>query len=444
LAIRGILYSKIKLSGSKEVIQATVKFLKLEKWESLSNSLYLELNGILSSALLDEADRLRNQGLISDAGRLLSEHGELFKDLPERDRILRDGAYFYGIAGQWRQAEIGASKYQLLGGKKFAGDMQYLLARAREYQLKIKDSAYAYYTLAKEFPTHLKSTLALDRAESLAAAEGLRELSIEISLLRANKTPRPQDKIRYLDEAIRQNLARSDFSQAEKLARYRLRLSETPTEKFRSRAKLAQIAYLSGDEQEGLDELKIIDQQINTSRGRIPRQDYADLAGQINLLRGNHFKNLFDDYRLEGDTGTTQARIDGKSSLFSALSQHYDTVIARGTPLQAAEARFYIGNAAETFSNEIAGIPIKGEPTSFKATSRNRSTVQRLQDLAQKYYSDNVLLSRQNPQLYAQSEWVKKSASRINFERSKGVEQKFQDMTPIASQEGIISQWNVK
>ncbi len=444
LAMRGIIFTKIKTSGSKEVVETAGNFLKLENWKSLGQNLYLEMNGVLSTALLNEAERLRSQGQITEAGSLLTDHGSRFPDLPDLERIQRDGAYYYAVSGHWRFAEIGAQKYLESPSKQYRADMQYLLARSAEYQLKIKDAATNYFKLARDFPSHTKSKIALDRSESLAAAEGLTDLSIEIALFRSAKTGIRSEKLKTLDQAISLNIDSGNYNQAEKIARSRLRSSDSLAEKLTSRLMLAEISYLAGTRQEALDELKILDQQVRTNRNRLPRTDFSVLIGKINLLRGRDVQSKFNDYRIDANPDQLAARINTKSQLFAALARNFDTVIAMGTIAQASEARFYVANAAESLANEISGVPIKSQlPVTLKTANRNRSTIERLQNLAQQYYSQNILLSRQNPPLYAGNEWIKKSAGRLNHEKSTSGEQKFLDMTPIASQGGQISQWNL-
>ena len=55
MAIRGLVFSKIKEGDSKELISTTKQYLNLENWDKLGSSLGQELRGVLSTAVNDTA-----------------------------------------------------------------------------------------------------------------------------------------------------------------------------------------------------------------------------------------------------------------------------------------------------------------------------------------------------------------------------------------------------
>jgi hypothetical protein len=444
LAIRGILYAKIKTSSPRDIIESAFNFLKLEQWSSMDPGLYLELNGTLSTALLAEADRLRSEGLVAEAGRLLTEIASVTPDLPEREKILRDGAYFFGIAGQWLQAEQSAIKYLNSRNKKFKDDMQYLLARATEYQLKVAESALAYFELAKNYPEHSKAAVSLDRAKTLADAESLEDLKLRIANLKLERSRNNDQKIRSIDDILEILIKQDLYNDAEKLARSRLRLSNNLEEKYRSRYKLATIAYLSGSKQDGLDELKILDRQVSDNKSKLKVEQYKILLGEINLFRAKHYQNAMQDINLN-TSSDTQRSINQKADLFAQSCQFYEKVIAQSDGALVAQARYEMAYTAESLANQIAGIYIRSElTTKLIARTRNKETIQRLHNLAQSQYAKNVLMSRQNPGSDGRSQWVLLSQSRLNSNPSQSVSSEYEDIPPIASYGGIISQWDTK
>lgn len=442
LAIRGILYAKTKTSSSREVIESAFRLLKLENLNFQDKSLYQEINGVLSAALQSEADRLKSQGSFMEAANVLTEITAACPDLPNRERMIRDGAYFYGIAGQWLRAERLASAYLKSDSKKFSADMQYLLARSTEYQLKISSSANDYFNLAKNYPEHPKSKVALERARTLAKAEELDDLSLAIAELMISRSNREENRFTHIDESINILLKQEKYDEAEKNGRLRLRLSSGTYEKFQSRYKLAEIAYLAGSKQESLDLLKILEKNIIDRKSKLKNLEYRDLIGKVNFLIGYHYKNLFYTINLNSSSDT-QTAINRKSAYFLESSRYFEKVISSGDPQLEPKARYEIASTAEDFSNEISGIYIRSERLSkIIAQSRNKATIQRLQKLAQAQYARNVILSRQKPDIYAKNEWILKSLNRLNDDKNKTSSPEYNEISPIASYGGLISQWN--
>jgi tetratricopeptide (TPR) repeat protein len=441
LAVRGMVFARMKTGSPGDVVEAARRFLKLEDWNTLGANLANEMRGVLSAAALDEGKRLNGSGKVQDAGQMLTQVAEEFPELPDRDRIWRDGAYMLAIAGDWGRAQKAAENYFAAGMLKNRADMTYLLARAHEYQLKLLDAAKKYFELGEKYPSHTRAGTSLTRAEKLALAEGDYALAAQAAAVQAEHAKRKSERLAHYARAVEYLDKADDPEKATSIAKRRLRASDTAGERIKSRLLLARATYKSGSEQEALDEITIISKDIDRQRAKLEPQEYAALAGETHFLLGEEARRKFEDFRIAERGGDAVA---AKSRLFEELVASYDRAAAAGDPKWATQSRFLLAGAAESFADEVAGEPARtGQATNSKTKSRYESTVDRLRALAKKYYSTNVLAARKDPARYRDDEWVKKSSLRLTGEASDLPESRHRDVIPTAARDDLPSDWSL-
>jgi hypothetical protein len=204
------------------------------------------------------------------------------------------------------------------------------------------------------------------------------------------------------------------------------------------------MTYKSGSEQEGLDDLQILAKKLDKERAKLSAADYAAIAGETHVLLGDEARRRFDDFRLAERGGTLNSNIALKSRYFEELSSQYDRAAAAGDPRWASEARYQLATSAEAFADEIAAVPAQtGEAVTLKSQNRYNATIQRLQALARKYHSTNVLVARRDPARYQDSEWVKKSSLRISGEMSANPDAHHKELMPASYTPSLPSDWSL-
>ncbi len=410
IAIRGLVFAKIRSGSTPDVIETVSNFLKLEPRSEPLGTLRKELLGVLHSATADESTRLAKKGSSELAGTLLLQVVSDFADIPNRDQMWRDGAYFLAISGNWGRAQASAENYLKVKQKRFDGDMRYLLARAHEYQLRFGEAVKAYINLAEKHPTHARAVASLERAEKLALADNNYVLAGRASELRANLERRHGAQMSSLETAINFYTLGGQMKKAMSAAERRRASSKTIADKLEAELLVAQVRYQSGDKQVAIDDLDTLAKQIERSKLELGRA-YQRLAAETNMLLGEHAIKDFRDIRIDESTPKASAKVEKKSSLFSELASRFDKVSSLEHAELSPKARFLVAQSASDFADEINSIPTRtGEPTSLRTQTRFNQNVTRLRDLAQKYHGNNLLAKQRNPNIYNRNEWISRSA----------------------------------
>jgi hypothetical protein len=322
--------------------------------------------------------------------------------------------------------------------------MIYVLGRSQEYQLRLHDAAKNYLELAERFPNHPRSKTSVERAERLAVAEGDFALAARSANIEAERAPTEKERLAKYTRAAEYLDKDGEPSRALQTARKGQRASKTVAERMRAQILVARLNYKSGSEQEALDDLVVLGKQLEKSRGKMSAQEYGSLVGEVYVMLGDEARRQFNDFRIAERGDDVQKNVTQKTEYFANLVADYDRAAAGGDPRWSSEARFRIGEAAEALADEIAAVPARrGEQVTLKAQSRNNATIQRLQALSRKYHSSNVLTARQNPSLYQDNDWVKKSSLRINGETSASPKARHKDIMPTAVQNNLPSEWSL-
>ena len=154
--------------------------------------------------------------------------------------------------------------------------------------------------------------------------------------------------------------------------------------------------------------------------------------------------NQVSDFRIKERNGPVAGNIAQKSKYFEDLVQAYDRAAATGDPRWSTEARYQLATSAENFADEIAAIPTRGnEAVTTKSQNRYQATIDRLQAMAKKYHSTNVLSARKDPAKFKDNEFVKKSSLRIYGEVSDNPEARHKELMPASVQENMPLNWSL-
>ena len=413
IAIRGLVFAKLRTGEPKDVIESVSNFLKLEKTDTLGQNLQTELLGVLASASNDAASKLSKAGKTDDAGRLLLKVASDFPKVPGKEQIWRDGAYFVGISGDWSRAQSSAQDYLKEGNKKFAADMTYLLGRSQEYQMRFGDSAKTYINLSENFPAHVRSHVALQRAEQLALAEEDFKSAAHAANLRGHYSKSKSEKLAAYDTAVSYLITAGDHTRALAIAEQRKAASDSNRDKLEAELSLANVRYQSGEKQTAVDDLDSIDKQIERSKFDLG-DAYKRVSADANMRLGEHALGIFNEMRIEDSKKQLTTQIESKTKLFSELVTRFDKVASLDQTNLSPKARFLLGQAASDFADEISAIPPRsGEPTTLKSQTRFNQNLSRLKDMARKYHGNNILSKQRSPQSYAKNEWISRSAQAI-------------------------------
>jgi tetratricopeptide (TPR) repeat protein len=443
-AIRGLIFAAMKSGQTEKIVDTTRRFLNTENLQALGQDTRTELLGVLSSATLDEGKRLGDQGNVLEAGTLLTDIAQGYPQVPERDRMYRDGAYMLAIAGDWGRAEKASKGYFDAGLTKNRADMSYLLARSHEYQLRLKESAERYLELGEKYPNHSRAKTSLERAERLALAEGDYPIAAKAAELQGEQNKNSAERLKAFSRSVEYLEKTGDPSKALTIARRRLRASKTQFERLGSRVLMARLTYQAGSEQEALDEMEILSKQIEKSKSQISVEEYAELTGDVHIFLGNEEKHKFDDFSIMDRGPELDANIAQKSKYFEEMVLQFDQVAAKGTAARAAEARYKIAAAANALADEISSVGAKtNQNITFKKKSRYQSTTERLQGLSRRYFSANILAARKNPGAFRDNEWIKKSISNTSSDLSETPEKRYQEQLPASVSSNQITEWSL-
>jgi len=444
IAIRGLVFASMKNGSSSEVIQIAGKFLKLENWKSLGLNLGKELKGILSVAALDEGKRLNNKGDIQKAGALLTSIAKEFPDIPNRDKILRDGAYMLAISGNWEESQEAVEGYKKSGMTRNLGDIIYLEARAHEYQMQMGAAAKSYLELGEKFPKHSRARSSLESSEKLALAENDFVTAASASALLAERSAGTESRLQHYTRTVNYLEKAKAPKKALAIAQRRLKSSRTTSEIFSSEIMVARMMYLVGNEQEALDDLVLISKRIRQKREKLSKEQYGALTGEAYFLLGLEAKRKFDDFLISERSGGLTNNVKRKTKYFDDVAEYMDKSAAGGHTDWAPRARYYLASSAEDLADEIASAATKNsEQLGTSSTRRYSESVDRLQQLAKKYYSTNILVTRKEPGKYRDNIWIKRSRYRLGVETPAGKNQEFREELPTAFGIDMPSQWSL-
>jgi hypothetical protein len=399
--------------------------------------------GVLTTAANEEAATLSKKGNAEDASRLLLKISGDFADLPAREQLWRDGAYFAAISGNWAKAQSSAENYLKGGHAKFSGDMTYLLGRSHEYQLRFGEAVKHYLTLGEKYPNHGRSLAALERAEKLSTADDNFSAAAKAVEIRADRAKGHVEKLNLQDSAVSYLTLAGQFDAAMTVANQRKMMSKTTAEKLEAELSLAKVRYQSGEKQTAVDDMDSIALQVEKHKYDLG-DAYKRLAANVNMALGDHAADQLKELRIEDGKGDLNAQVDRKSRLFSEVVTRFDKVASLDQQDLSPKARFILAQSASQFADEISAIPARaGEPTTLKSQSRFNQNIARLREMANRYHGNNILAKQRAPQAYAKSEWIGRSALALSDSKNnQRDENRTTDQLSTATHSELPQQWS--
>ena len=446
MAIRGLVMAQMQGGASSQVVKLARRFLKLEDWESLGLSLGSELQGVLSTAALDEGNRLNKTGDVHAAGVLLIQISNEFPQIPQRDKIYRDGAYMLAIAGDWSGAQEAAKGYLKTNLNKNRGDVYYLLGRSNEFQMRFKDAAAAYLELGTRYPKHPRAATSLLRAKNLSLAENDYSSAAQASALYAQNHSKGASQLTSYEESIKYYSEADATDKALKQARKRRQLSKTRGEQLRSDLLVAKVMYDAGQESKSLAAMARIAARSRDSRQSIDSKTFQDTYGETNFFLGAEAEEQFNDFSVTGRRGSISDNLRIKTKYFEKLVTYFDRAALSGHPEWSTRARYQLAESCERFSDEVTAIDSQLKlDKKFGLANKLKlpASAKRLQMMAKKYYSSNLLARNKDPKRFKNSAWVKKSAIKLNGYTNTDVKVQRDHQLPEAAHLDLPHQWSL-
>lgn len=393
IAIRGMVLTKVNKGTSRDVMDLAMRYLKLENWDSMGTSLGSELKGVLSSAAVSEGERLNKEGNVLESGGLLVMTAQEFPDIPERDKIYRDGAYMLALGGDWSGARHAALRFLDEGRKNdVAGDMLYLKARADEFQMKFRPAVESYLALANQYPRHSRVKASLVRAENLAGTDENYDMAGRAAEKLGDLAGDNDAQVKAYQRSYQHFEQGGDHGSSARVAAKMNKKSNSTSLRLQSQLAEARSQFALGNEKDALASFARIARAADKERDRLDPKIYQSVAGEAYFLLGQEAEAQFRDYKLTRRSGKPQDNVNRKAAYFETLSQHYDKAIRTGHEDFAIKSRLRVAAAAQEFSEDLAELLTKYQDkmasSDYEKLSANKD---RLSSLAAKYKDANTL-----------------------------------------------------
>ncbi|MBF0440440.1 MAG: hypothetical protein HQK54_00900 [Oligoflexales bacterium] len=445
IAIRGILFAKIARNETSEIVGLTRKYLRLENWKDLGPSLANELKGMLSRATFDESDKLNNTGKVIEAGDLLLSVAREFPDIPERDKIYKNGAYLVAIGGDWNSAYKAAVDYLESPSNKDPADMLYLKAKAEEYQLRLPEAARTYLELGEKYPKHSKANKSLVRSEKLAVNEGEYVIAAEAADTLGDHEPKDSEKFNCYERAYKYYQEASQPEKQLTVAKKLSGITKTKAQTLRVKLLIASSMFKSGDEFGALGIYRDVSEKSSKTRGGLNNSDYSEIAGESNFYLGEESFRKFTDYNILERGGSIENNALQKIKYFEELVLNYDKSSKADHPIWSTRSNYRIGEASEFLADEIASLNVKvGKNHSETVRDKWTAKVNQLRKLAEVSYSKNITLKVKEPSVYKNNLWVKKSSIKLSGYLEISQKDKKEDQLPLSSGLNMPNTWSVE
>jgi hypothetical protein len=444
MAIRGLVMSKVKSGQPEAIINVTKRYLRLENWDKLGVSLGKELRGILATATTDASEKLNHKGRVVEAGHLLLDVVREFPKIPNYHSLFRDGAYMLAIGGEWNDARQAAENYLASPHQKVRGDMQYLQARAFEYQLRFKQAAIAYLDLARKFPRHSRSQSALTRAESLAKSESDLSTAAAAAYRAGQLLP---SRVKKLDAYLRSAeyySQDSQHSEALKAIKQANRHAQEPSEKMRCALVEARETYAQGQQALGLKRYKNLARMVKRHQDDLDAAVFRKVFGESTFKLGLESFEKFNDFDIFERSGGLKRNIEQKARYFESVVRQFEKTISVGHPEWSTRARYLTATAAETLSDNIAEARLKHQDSFSQRSDRQlQSHAKRLLTLSRQYHSQNLLQRQRKPRLYRHNQWINRSQVKLAGYLGRQQAQTNQEQMPFSLTRAIPYQWSL-
>ena len=441
MAIRGIVAIQIASNDYDANIKVVRRFVDLESSSEL-NDLRKDLLRILAEQVQKYINELNKKGEYKRSAELLVSELQVSNGLPGYEKAWRDAGYYYAMALDWKESLKVADDYLTTSLSQFRADMIYLKAKSLEYLLKFDDSAKSYVELARAYPDHPKSDIAAKRAFDLANSSD--DFSLAAKALKVNSDVRKSksDKVELLQRSADLSAKHGDYAAA--LNQYVSLASMTRNLDVKYRAELdAELArYKSGDESTSLSSIRKLLKKVVRDEDKMGRNNYRDIVSKGTLFLAQDTFEKFHGFGLASRSGDLTSNIKYKLQVFDELTDQLGVVLKLKSPDFLPKARFQLGLSAEALADEISAIRLSDYKLTEKAINNLTSQTQRLRTLARKYYTDNVNLASQRPDIYSDNTWIYQSKIKISTNLGKDLRELNDQVLPFSVSDDFPYRWS--
>ena len=411
-SIRGIVYAAVEEGDAKVIVDLAERFLKLEDWRELGSPLRNELLGVLATSTIDAGATFAKNGQMLDAGSRMLRSAELVTDLPQRDKIYRDGAYMLAVAGEWDSAMNAADRYLSDTKKKnYRGDLMYLRGRSLEFQMKFTESAKQYLEFAKAYPQSTKAQASLQRAEQLASADDEFGIAADAALHLNREAKLKHVKLAAIRRAVDYFIKGNETDAAITAAAEYRTLEGGPIGVVEEQLLVAKAYVAAGLWNRAEVAIKKASGGSLASNPQTEKSRLRGLSADIALIHLDimvaQFQQILADAARED--------LSLLNTKFADLERLANIAISTRIPRIVSEARYKAGAIAEHFADELAKISTE---TPFL------TQVEKMRMVAKRYHSDNALARMQEPSQYRDDRWSQLSTLKASsgIRNSKSVE----------------------
>ena len=442
LAIRGIVYSKIRSSSPREQLEIISSFLVMENWTRSRRILRNELRATLTQAVRDASDKLSSSGQPLAAANLIISICEKVKNFPQRDQLIRDSSYLYAIGSDWKSALKLANRYLSSKDYKYKGDLSYLKARSQEYLLDFNSSARSYLAMAKNYPQHRRSKVALRRSFTLSLSERNYDTAIDAKILLAKRTKSKFSKSQLYQEAAQLYANQNMLDKAYDTILLALKNANSPESNLTVRLERARLNYQIGRVSQSLKELKKISKEARLVKDKIGISNFEKIYGESNFLLASEKKIIFDQMNIDQDLKHTVESIHDKIQVFDEIQSRLYMSIRSQSPQWASKSRYTIAIAAESLRDQIRNF-IASNKIPKTMETKLIGIAKRFNIIAQKMFSQNLIARAKRPDQYKDNPWIKKSAIRVSGFKIPNLSIENHEYLPYTLSEVIPREWSL-
>jgi tetratricopeptide (TPR) repeat protein len=180
---------------------------------------------------------------------------------------------------------------------------------------------------------------------------------------------------------------------------------------------MAKILVSRGEEDEGIEKLKIIAQKIESNGLQDQGIELRDALAEAYLLVAKFSIEDFRAFTVPEDEGNKSEYISEKINLFSALSTQLEKCFELGSEKGSFEAQFIRAEMARELSELITSLLTRKESFADSKKDRLRSVAEGLMELSRSSHSKNALyvsrqnkFAKQNGSKVEENTWIRRSA----------------------------------
>ncbi|MFK7872968.1 MAG: hypothetical protein AB8C84_07320 [Oligoflexales bacterium] len=445
IAIQGLIYSNLERKNYLNLITICERFLRFEKWGQKNKNLQKELYQILAATLSKQNKIDMKNGQYKKSAERLHAILNEFKGIPKRTLFSRDTAYLYALSGDWKNSEEISHKFITHQKKsKHLADMYYIKARSQEYRFKFTEAAKSYQNYLQKFPNHSHAKESRLRAVHLALADENFILAAGLTIENMKYQPSKGSQIKECYQATKWLLQANSLQKSLKTAQECLNLSSTRSQILQSRLLIANLEWEQKDTKSQMT-FKSLLKDITNSKNHLSPQRYADFIGEIHLQLAFMLQSKFHSIDIQSQPHQMKHQLHQKTLLFEKISHHLEKAGSFGSQPWNTQASYELGKISDHFANEIAMVQInKKKIRSLNEEQRYHRQIKRLQKMARRWHSHNILRRTRKPGQYNQDIWIKKSSIALQGVKAPQKDRQYEPMTPFITHYELPQQWMIQ